>query len=604
MSNGKAWTNEEKTISSNEEATRAVSHDQFMSAIAQNHSRDNTRIAQAEVFPNQNPTKAIDAKQFYQAANSFEQDSNEDKTRALNTSDFNFQSPKSNQAFLNQQSQARPGQETQAYPSSSQAYPASSQAYPASAQAYPSPAQAYPSPAQAYPSPAQAYPPPAQSYPEPYSKPVTKEYPSPQPRRQDSAPVSTLQTPNIITNPNDNFNHFPPPLPKANAETPPQTQAIDQHQASVPIQPLAHELDSEPSFNREDLTQAHLKSQALAELITEHRYQEQPDNQSELPLSIQSSSQRIKRSKLIIYSSISLAILIIIIALSSTYFNATNSLINRIDQQNIPLIKLKAPYALALSKLVESRTQNQSPLNNTDILHVFYTKQKLLYTDHQGEFEHEVALDKKMLVPQVHPLRLNGSYFPKLIHQLESFWPTQDLKQLVLTSSPSISAGSVLDLISTLTINNERKGQRYERYNLLIEQKSNAQNADRTVKTNTPRKKANQRNLVMLPFKILFKNDDINRNEFLQISWSKTKKTVFIVGPKRRTRSRFKIPSQTLSHQEGRLANELKEKINQIGSLKGILITVPRSITLTELALWLSVSAPYPVYLIPPKASL
>ena len=67
MSNGKAWTNEEKEFSSNEEATRAVSHDQFMSAIAQNQSRDNTRIAPAEVFPNQDPTKAIDAKQFYQA---------------------------------------------------------------------------------------------------------------------------------------------------------------------------------------------------------------------------------------------------------------------------------------------------------------------------------------------------------------------------------------------------------------------------------------------------------------------------------------------------------------------------------------------------------
>ena len=579
MSNGKVWPKEEKLLSSNEEATRAVSHDQFMSAIAQTDSRDKTRVAQSEVFPNQDPTKAINADQFYKTATqreingAFEQDSNEEKTRALNTSDFNFQPPQPNQTVSSQQIQAS------SWPGNRSSY--SSHDY-------------------------SSYP---QAYPEPYSNSPPEEYPSPQPRQATSNHLSTLHSPHISPKSTDQSNHFPPPFPETNknAATQPQTQTIDEQKDPISVRRPTYELDSKASFSRDDLTQAHLKSEALAELITEHRYQEQPDHLSQSPT--QSSAQRIKRSNLIIYGSVSLAILIIVVALSSTYLIAKNSLIDLIDQQAIPLIKLKAPYALALPKNINSQTENQNYTNDISSLHVFYTKQKLFYVDLQGEFEHEVTLQSKMLVPQVHPLRLNGSYLPKLIHHLESFWPKQNLQQLILNCSPSMSAGNALDLINTLVINNERKGQSYERYNLLIEQKNNSHDANqidkrpKTVNTTKQNPKNNQLNLAMLPFKILFENDEINRNEYLQIKWSKTKKTVFIIGYKRRSRFKYKIPSRASSHQENRLANELKEKIDQIGALKGILITVPRSITLTELALWLAASAPYPVYLIPPKTS-
>ena len=98
--------------------------------------------------------------------------------------------------------------------------------------------------------------------------------------------------------------------------------------------------------------------------------------------------------------------------------------------------------------------------------------------------------------------------------------------------------------------------------------------------------------------------NQINRDEFLQVKCNKLKDKVFILGPKRIPRARFQLQSQSSSQYEKRLNDEFKEKINQIGALKGILITVPRSITLNELALWLSISAPYPVYLLPPKAAL
>ena len=94
MSNGKWWTDQEHPLSSSEEATRAVSRDQFLSAVAPPNQpppsvsnpslgpltsplasplaspptslRDQTRVAQADSFPSQDPTKALNADQFYQ----------------------------------------------------------------------------------------------------------------------------------------------------------------------------------------------------------------------------------------------------------------------------------------------------------------------------------------------------------------------------------------------------------------------------------------------------------------------------------------------------------------------------------------------------------
>lgn len=597
MSNGKGWTSQENPHSSDEDATRAVPRDQLMSAISPNSSRDHTRVAQTEVFPHQDPTKAINAEQFYQAAEiqenttAFETDSSEEKTRALNTSGFNFQALKSESASKSRQAN------NQTYP---QGYPQSqvlsnethSENY------APPPPQAYPQSSFGKPLPRQ---------------PSALQYPSPKPREQT---LSTLDhfhdkpKPSVQAN---SFGNFPSPRPKPNlsSEILPQVPTLDQAQALKPALPLEHAQYSSANFNQEDLTQAHLKSQALSELITEHKYQEKSLDESHKPFtSAQHASKRIKRSQLIIYSSIGLSVLIILVALSSTYLKAKQGIINRLNDKQISLVKLKAPYALELPvSLDDGSTQSSLKLSSSKFnsLLVFYTPQMLWYSDDQNQFENELALLPRIQKPQIHPLRLNGAFLPGLIHQLESDWPAQNLNQLILAASPSLSAGAVLDLLNTLSINHERKGKTFERYNLLIEKENPSKlpiNYANKLPQQSSKTLLSQQHLAMLPFKILYKTNLINRNDFLQVKWNKLKDKVFVLGPKRTPRARFQLQSRSSGQNKNRLSDKFKEKINQIGALKGILITVPRSISLNELALWLSISAPYPVYLIPPKVSL
>ena len=462
MSNGKGWTSHENPYSSDEDATRAVPRDQLISAIAPNSSRDHTKVAQAEVFPHQDPTKAINAEEFYKAAEvqektvAFEIDSSEEKTRALNTSGLNFKSLKpelsnqsSNQAYSQDQALSNDPHSDNYSPPHAQAYPQSS----------------------------------------------SRNYPSPEPRGRALSPLSSFQGKPEIPVQTNGLNNFPSPRPSSNlnSETLPQTPNLDQAQALNPSKAVDSENLSNTAFNREDLTQAHLKSQALSELITEHKYQETQFDESQSPFSsAQHSSKRVKRSQLIIYSSIALSILIILVALSSTYFKTEKGMISRINDEHIDLVKLKAPYAIALpASLIGNDKQESSIISSAALnnLLVYFTSQKLWYSDDQSLFENEIALRPQIQKPQIHPLRLNGAFLPGLIHQIESNWPSRDLNQVLLASSSSLTAGTILDLLNTLSINHERKGRSFRRFNLVIEKESNKLLVNKTNEQSQQRKK-------------------------------------------------------------------------------------------------------------------
>ncbi len=591
MSNGKWWTDQEHPLSSSEEATRAVSRDQFLSAVTPPNQpppsvsnpslgpltsplasplaspptslRDQTRVAQADSFPSQDPTKALNADQFYQMTaklDTFEHDTSEDKTKALNTADFNFQSPFNPQVSHPQVShpQVQPWQA----PLSSQS-PTQSQNLPVVT--------------------------------EPYSIPSVSQYPSPQPRRSPSNSFNEPQTP-IISNPSLSPNLETAPK---NSTAPWQTDSPDLAQQDVnQVLPL-----SSPHFEQEDLTQAHLKSHVLAELISEHRFQDNSPTGQEQDVFKKDKSQRVKRSRHIIYSSVFLSLLIIFVALGARYLLSAPNLDQRLTELNLSLTELKAPFALNLPSALAGRQQKsaramqQNTLEQQSSLQVLFNEATLFYADDQSKVHNTLSVSAGDLMPQAHPLRLNGAFLPKVIHQLNHHWPETKLQQVVLGAPQSSSAGMVLDLLSTFVVNHQRKGQSFTQYNLLIEQKTAMQVPQ--IKKSTP----SNRKLAMLPFQLLVDNKQIDRDEFLQVKWSKTQNSILILGPKRKERARFQLQRLRASHEEDLLTQTFKAKVDQIGALKGILISVPRSILLTELALWLSVCAPYPVYLIPPKVS-
>jgi hypothetical protein len=566
MSNGNRWTSSQGYNASDEEATRAVSRDDLTNATQSPNHRDKTVVVDQDQYPHQEKTKAIDFNEFQEATKAI--DTNDEKTRALNKDLFDFK------------------QLNTTYPSQQSSH-----------------AQSYPSP-----SPAPIHPTAVQSDTLLTVPPVEADYRASQPSSYPSPNPRDVQTPNVHSIPSSSNSSTMPAYP--NPPHPMQLELGSSQTHPVPTMPLDSNTERQPQTtypnpvsrfghddglnrtqprakftDRSELTQAHLNSQALQDVILNHRYTEGGDSKANQPL----RQSRKKRANLIILGACGVGFLIIAIALTATLLGNTTQLSQVIEKYNVSPPELEGMYAIPLTETSTSQVPAQSPQK----IRLIFNKDVLSLAHQPTDYSIEINLSPQDLMPRPHPLRLNGAFLNTVSTNIAPTWPAKNVTEGLVVTDQSQNLGTILDLLTTLSVISQRKGYTLNQFAVLIEQKSNPnQTSEPSIKQ-----------LAQLPFKLLIDPQKLNTNPLLKISWSGDGGQIYIVGPKRRQTARYQLRRRTSASEEMDLSAEFSEVITSIGGLKGVLISPPRSISITELSLWLSVSAPYPIYLIPPKAS-
>lgn len=567
MSNGNRWTSSQGYIASDEEATRAVSRDELINTAQSPNHRDKTVVVDKDQYPHQEKTKAIDFNDFQEATKAI--DINDEKTRALSKDMFDFR------------------QLNTTYPSQHNSH-----------------AQSYPSPS---PSPSPLHPTSAQSDTSISVPPVEADHRASQPSSYPSPNPRDVQTPNAHSIPSSSYSSTMPAYPNPQ---PMQLELESSQTHPVPKMPLDSNTERQPQTNypnpvsrfghdsglnrtqprakftdRSELTQAHLNSQALQDVILNHRYTEGDDSKADQS----GRKSRKKRANLIILGACGVGFLIIAIALTATLLGNTTQLSQVIEKYHLSLPKLEGTYAVPLTETSSSQVPAQSPQK----IRLIFNKDVLSLTHKPSDYSIEINLSPQDLMPRPHPLRLNGAFLNTVSTNIAPTWPAKNVTEGLVVTDQSQNLGTILDLLTTLSVISQRKGYKLNQFAVLIEQKLN------TNQTSEPSIKQ----LAQLPFKLLIDPKKLNTNPLLKISWSGDGGQIYIVGPKRSQTARYQLNRRTSASEEMDLSAEFSEVITSIGGLKGVLISPPRSISITELSLWLSVSAPYPIYLIPPKAS-
>jgi hypothetical protein len=563
MSNGNRWTSSPGYIASDEEATRAVSRDDLVNTTQSPNHRDKTVVVDQDQYPHQDKTKAIDFNEFQEATKAI--DTNDEKTRALNKDLFDFRQ-------LNTTYPSQQNSHAQSYPSPSPMHPTAVHSDtlltvpPVEDDHRVSQPNAYPSP-----NPRGVQTPTAYSIPSSSTSPTFPAYPNHQPMHVELGSDQTHPVPTIPLD--SNVEHQP-------QSTYPNPSSRSGHDSSL------NRTESRAKFtDRSELTQAHLNSQALQEVILNHRYKEEAD--SKVNQSLRQS--RKKRANFIILGACGVGFLIIAITLTATLLGNTNLLTQVIEGYHLSLPELQGKYAVPLTETSSSQVLGQIPQK----VRIILNKDVLNLTHQETDYSIEIKLSPQDLMPRSHPLRLNGAFLNTVSTNVSPTWPAKSITEGLVVTDRSQNLGSILDLLTTLSVISQRKGYKLTQFAILIEQKSNpSQTSEPSVKP-----------LAQLPFKLLIDPKKLNTNSLLKISWSGDGRQIYIVGPKRRQTERYQLRRRTSASEEMDLSAELSEVITSIGGLKGVLISPPRSISITELSLWLSVSAPYPIYLIPPKAS-
>ena len=614
MSNGNRWTSSKGYVATDEGATRAVDRNQLIQSASATTNQDHTVVLTQDEHNQQDKTRALDFNDFQQATQAL--DLNEDKTRALPRDAFNFDKlPPQNPSGPSQPfPPPSPSTHQPTIPSKPvSTHPGTystewSNAVNHGSQSYPSPQPSHQPVSSLQPYGTSNQPSSLHNVPTPTPHPQS---PSPHPRgaEQNVVPsVSSVESmPNIIPNPQPSFSSTSPqqrdphplqqkpgsafvdPSPSTYENDSPLNSSIASLESESETHRHTHGQSIKDDYSIDELTQAHLNSRVLQEVISAHRYNVTEDQYAERsPPHWQRSRQ--KRAQTIIFSTVGFGISLIIVALLYTHFSGPQNIQAYIQRLHLSLPQLTAQYAIAWSE--KTKTLNQP--SSSDVLQIIFNQNSLLLDQLKSRYSSQIDFSEAELISQPHPLRLSGAFINRLSSHIAPTWSVDGVKEALLVTNQSEQSGVILDLLTTLSVVSQRKGKQLKKFNLIVEQRSQATQSKAKDQPTT---------LVKLPFQLLTDQKQLNTQSFLRISWSRDQRQVNLTAPKHHKQRYFRIQRRTSTEDETDVRKDFLDVIESTGGLKGVLISPPRYISIAELSLWLSVSAPYPIYLIPPEAS-
>lgn len=353
-------------------------------------------------------------------------------------------------------------------------------------------------------------------------------------------------------------------------------------------------INVDPLTEQAELTQAHLNSQALQDVLKLNIYDELSP-EAKILTTGHSSIKRLpsnirhrRRANMIIYSSVALAILLIITALASKWLKRDESLSAIIESQSINIPQLDAEFSLPIDQ--KSQIPNQkSSVEQTGLLNIILSESMLSFSRPSLSYSEEISWSESRFKTQSHPLQLHGGYLQEMALNIEQTWPLEPIKRGRFALDQSSKIGVALDIMTTLSIMAERRGQTLTEFAWVIH------------KSSSPVSKKTQAgpSFYLLPFKLVLDPRSLGRLKLLEISWDASR--LYLIQKNRR--KRFELTRRRSSSELKTLKTEISDIMNVISGIRGVTLRPTRSMTLQELTLIMAALAPYPVHIIPPKVS-
>ena len=385
---------------------------------------------------------------------------------------------------------------------------------------------------------------------------------------------------------------YPEPSPATTAHHP-----YEQTMPHDPPQVPAVEMPSYAPFEGSaDLTQAHIDSAALHEVLNQNRYVADESAERSDARSM-NAQKRAKRSRLIVGGGVFIALVFIIMSLSLSALWKTDTLRDHVEELRLDLI---------------STTQNRFADyqgSTTPSEHISHLQPK---SARSGAASHLwIAIDTDQIawgVPErlsrVHtlePEHLNASFnrdegtvHLNLISELLSTALDQHTpSKIFLTLDRKLTAGLLTDLSSTVLATAHSSTKSQPQLALVLTR----------VQAGAPTETVNHGQLVWLPFKLSGQRPRTSKRA-LSVTWSPQSLTLTV--PRLRSRSarsvkKIKISRRTLMNRPMKVRERIKKLLRDQSSIQTIRLAPHRLTPVYELIKLLELCGPYPISIIPPQ---